>query len=354
MPSKEMKKKIGQLFLCGFDGRAINSHIKDLLGRYHVGGLVFFARNISEPGQVWEFIRSLKSPGLITAIDHEGGRVVRLPEPATRFPPAARFGEVNAPALVRSAAAYQARELKAIGFNLNFAPVLDLNTNPLNRVIADRAFSADPARASTLAVEYIKGLRDEGVIACGKHFPGHGDTREDSHEVLPKVKAGVDELMRRELLPFKAAIEAGVPSLMTAHVVYEGSGAKRPATLSRTLLEDVLRLRLGFAGAVISDDLEMRGIADSFDVEDRTILALNAGVDLLMFCHSQDVQVRAIETAYRAVDGRIIPEQRIEEAYGRVMELKRSIEAGRAAANRGELYSVLNNSQHKSLAASLS
>ncbi len=354
MPSKELKKKIGQLFICGFEGRAITAGVKNLLGRYHVGGLVFFARNISEPGQVWELIRSLKNPGLITAIDHEGGRVVRLPEPVTRFPAAARFGEVNAPALVRSAAAYQARELKAIGFNFNFAPVLDLNTNPLNRVIADRAYSADPARVSTLAVEYIHGFRDEGVIACGKHFPGHGDTREDSHEVLPRVKAGVAELLGRELVPFKAAIDAGVPSIMTAHVVYEGTGEKRPATLSRTLLEDVLRKRLGFTGAVVSDDLEMSGIADNYDVEDRTILALNAGVDLLMFCHSLDVQVQAIETVYRAVDGRIVSEQRIEEAYSRVMELKRAAAAGRTAANRGELYSVLNNSQHKSLAASLS
>lgn len=354
MPSKEMKKKIGQLFLCGFEGRAITAGVKNLLGRYHVGGLVFFARNISEPGQAWELIRSLKNPGLITAIDHEGGRVVRLPEPVTRFPAAARFGEVNAPALVRSAAAFQARELKAIGFNLNFAPVLDISTNALNRVIADRAFSADPARASALAVEYIKGLREEGVIACGKHFPGHGDTREDSHEVLPAVKAGVGELMARELKPFKAAVDAGVPAVMTAHVVYEGTGDKYPATLSRTLLEDVLRGRLRFAGAIISDDLEMRGIADNFDVEDRTILALNAGVDLLMFCHSMDVQVRAIETVYRAVDGRIISKQRIEQAWTRVMELKRSVSGSRAAANRGELYAVLNDPQHKSLAASLS
>ena len=353
MPSKEMRKKIGQLFMFGFEGRNITSYVKELVSKHRVGGLILFGRNISEPGQAWELIRSLRAPGLLVSVDHEGGRVVRLPEPVTRFASGASLGAINSPEVAYSVGQVQGKELAAIGFNLNYAPVLDLSTNALNRVIADRAYSADPAIVNRLAPRYIRGLHDSGVLACGKHFPGHGDTREDSHQALPRLSAGLSALQSRELVPFAGAIKAGLKVIMSAHVVYEGLDPSAPATRSRPILSGLLREKMGFGGVVITDDLEMKGVADHYDVEDRTIMALQAGADMLMFCHSPEVQMAALETVYRAVDGRIVKESRIEESYQRIQELKRSLGSSRIAPDRGALYAVLNDSRHKTLAASL-
>lgn len=353
MPSKELRRKIGQLFLMGFEGRNITPHVRNLISRYHVGGLILFSRNISEPVQAWELIRSFKSPGLLRCIDHEGGRVVRLPEPVTAFPPAARLGDHGSPALARSAALYQARELAALGINLNFAPVLDVHTNTVNRVIADRAFSTHPEIVAQLGAEYVQGCHEAGVASCGKHFPGHGDTREDSHEVLPRVRRDRAGLRQRELVPFRAAIRSGLSAVMTAHVVYDDVDRNLPATLSPTIIGELLRRELGFDGVVMTDDLEMRGISAHWDVEDRTILALKAGADMLMFCHSPDTQLAALETAYRAVDGRIIKVEQIERSYERVQKLKALCRKATAAGNRGDLLGILNRAEHKALAASL-
>jgi beta-N-acetylhexosaminidase len=354
MPSKEMRKKIGQLFMFGFEGRNITPYVKELVSKHRVGGVILFGRNISEPAQAWELIRSLKAPHLLVSVDHEGGRVVRLPEPVTRFAPAANLGILNSPELAYSVGLAQGKELAAIGFNLNYAPILDLSTNPLNRVIADRAFSDDPEVVAHLAPHYARGLSDAGVLACGKHFPGHGDTREDSHQLQPRVAASEGQLQSRELVPFAAAIKAGMKALMSAHVVYEGIDPGAPATLSRTLLTELLRKKMGFGGVIFTDDLEMKGLSDHYDVEDRTILALQAGADMLLYCHSPDVQMRALETVYRAVDGRIIKESRIEESYQRIQDLKKGLGKPLIAPDKSALYAVLNNPEHKALAASTS
>jgi len=354
MPAKDLRKKIGQLFLVGFEGRNINPWLKQLLHDYHVGGVVLFARNVSEPGQAFEMLRSFKSAGLLTAIDHEGGRVVRLPPPVTRFPPAAQIGLLNSPDMARRAAVFQARELAAIGFNFNFAPVLDVRSNPANRVIADRSFSSDAQAVGRLAQEYIRGSLEVGIAPCGKHFPGHGDTREDSHELLPHVDTPAATLDQRELVPYRMAMTAGLPAIMTAHVVHEGLDASLPATLSPAVVGNLLRKKLGFSGVVVTDDLEMKAITDNWDVEDRTLLALKAGADLLMFCHTPEVQVRAIETVYRAVDGRIIKPEQIEESFARVQALRTACQKAQPARSRDELMEVLSRTEHKSLAASLS
>jgi len=341
------------MFLMGFEGRNITPYVKDLINRYHVGGLVLFSRNISEPVQAWELLRSLKSKDLLKCIDHEGGRVVRLPPPVTRFPPAARFGGLGAVDLARRAALFQGRELAALGFNFNFAPVLDVSTNPLNRVIGDRAFASEPYLAGQLAAGYIAGLHEAGVASCGKHFPGHGDTREDSHEVLPRLPQDAASLTARELVPFADAVRGGVKAMMTAHVVYEGIDPGRPATLSEPIVGGLLRRQLGFGGVVVTDDLEMSGVADHFDVEDRTIMAVRAGVDMLMFCHTPQVQMAAIETLYRAVDGRIIKTETIDQAHARIQELRAFARRVRPADNRDALEAQLNDPEHKALAASL-
>ncbi len=353
MPAKDLRRKIGQLFLVGFEGRNINPWLKQLLNDFHVGGVVLFARNVSEPGQAFEMLRSFKMPGLLVAIDHEGGRVVRLPPPVTRFPPAGQIGQIGSPDMARRAALCQARELAAIGINFNFAPVLDVRTNPVNRVIAERSFSTDAHTVGLLAREYVRGSLEAGVAPCGKHFPGHGDTREDSHELLPRVDTPLQTLEERELIPYRMALGAGLPAIMTAHVVHGGVDSALPATLSAGVVGGLLRNRLGFQGVVVTDDLEMKAIADNWDVEDRTLLALKAGADLLMFCHTPEVQVAAIETVYRAVDGRIIKPEQIEQSHARIQALKLACRKARPASNRDELSEILNCVEHKSLAASL-
>ncbi|MBM4354737.1 MAG: beta-N-acetylhexosaminidase [Deltaproteobacteria bacterium] len=353
MPAKDLRKKIGQLFLVGFEGRNISPWLKQLFHDYHVGGVVLFSRNVSEPGQAFEMLRSFKVPGLLVAIDHEGGRVVRLPAPVTRFPPAGQLGLVNSPEMVRRSAVCQARELSAIGINFNFAPVLDVRSNPVNRVIADRSFSADAQAVGRLAREYVRGSLEVGVAPCGKHFPGHGDTREDSHELLPRVDTSPATLEQRELVPYRMALAAGLPAIMTAHVVHEGLDPTLPATLSQPVVGKLLRERLGFQGVVVTDDLEMKAVADNWDVEDRTLLALKAGADLLMYCHTPEVQIRAIETVYRAVDGRIVKPEQIEQSFARIQALKTACRKVQPAHNRDELMEMLNRSEHKALAASL-
>jgi beta-N-acetylhexosaminidase len=260
---------------------------------------------------------------------------------------------MGSPEMARRAAVCQARELAAIGLNFNFAPVLDVRTNPVNRVIADRSFSTDAHTVGRMGQEYVRGSLDVGVAPCGKHFPGHGDTREDSHELLPRVSTPPDLLEQRELVPFRMAMAAGLPAIMTAHVVHEGIDSTLPATLSPAVVGGLLRTRLGFQGVVVTDDLEMKAVADNWDVEDRTLLALKAGADLLMFCHTPEVQVRAIETVCRAVDGRIIKPEQIEQSFARVQALKTMVRKLQPARNRDELLSVLNSNEHKSLSSSL-
>ncbi len=353
MPDKELRKKIGQLFLVGFEGRSQTPALKELITRYHVGGIILFARNISEPLQAWELLRSFKSRDLLRAIDHEGGRVQRLQAPVTHFPPARNIGLTGSTKIAFDAGFAQARELVALGFNLNFAPVLDIHTNPVNRVIGDRAFAADPDTVARLGSATIKGMQAAGIATCGKHFPGHGDTRDDSHEVLPRLRHGGAALKARELIPFEAAIRAGVDAMMTAHVVYEGLDEQRPATLSPAAVHGLLRRDLRFDRVVMTDDLEMRGIADHYDPDDAAIMALKAGVDVMLFCHSMARQIAAIEAVYKAVDGRILKPETILAAWERVQRLKQITRKTAVAANAGDLMAVLNDPEHKRLAASL-
>jgi len=352
MIDRETRRKVGQLFLFGFQGRNVTPFVKDLVSKHNVAGLVFFSRNISEPGQLWELNRTIHAPGLIRAIDHEGGRVIRVGEPVTQFPPARKIGETAAPDLAYKAGHYQAQELAALGLNLNFAPVLDVATNPFNQVIGDRAFSSDPALVAKLGAETVRGIQDAGVAACGKHFPGHGDTRDDSHATLPRSGTEPSTIRGREMVPFSAAIRAGVKSVMTAHVLYETMDSRLPATLSSAIIQGLLRDTLKFDGVVITDDLEMRGVADGFGIEERTLLSIKAGADLLLFCHTPDTQMAAIETVCKAVEGRILSKERIETSWRRVQELKRFCAGAQAAPDRGRLFAVLGDVEHKALAGS--
>ena len=286
MSDDALRRQIGRLLFAGIPGPTLDGPTRKTLEALRVGGVVLFRRNVETPAQLAQLIaeiHALPSRPLV-AIDHEGGRVMRLGEPFTQFPAAAAIGRRRDADLAYRAGRAMALELASVGIDVNFAPVLDVDSNPANPVIGDRAFASEPAVVSELGVALMRGLLAGGVIPCGKHFPGHGDTAKDSHFELPVVDRSRAELERTELAPFRAAIAAGAPMLMTAHVLYLSLDASHPATLSRTILTDLLRGALQFKGVVASDDLEMRAIGEHQDIGSAALATLAAGADALLVC----------------------------------------------------------------------
>ena len=286
----------------GFEGKALPASLSRLLAAGEAGGVVLYARNIENPAQLRALCREIRSaagkgnPRPLIAVDQEGGRVARLKDPPfTWFPPAracslfcCRNEEVAA-----AVGAATAAELRAVGIDVDFAPVLDVDSNPGNPVIGDRAFSGDAETVARLGVAFHKGCLAGGVLPVGKHFPGHGDTSADSHEELPVVRASASMLLSRELLPFRRAVRAGIPALMTAHVVYRALDPDAPATLSGRILRGLLRERMRFRGALFSDALEMKAIAGHYGIGEAAVLAASAGCDAVLVCRGEAAQEEA-------------------------------------------------------------
>jgi len=292
----------------GFEGKTLPVALSRWLARGEVGGVVLYSRNIESPAQVRGLCREIRSaagrgnPLPLIAVDQEGGRVARLKDPPfTWFPPARACSLFccRNDSVAEAFGAATAAELRAVGIDMNFAPVLDVDSNPRNPVIGDRAFSEDPRTAAALGIAFAKGSLSRGILPVGKHFPGHGDTSADSHKELPVVRAGRETLLRRELLPFRRAARAGIPALMTAHVVFPALDRALPATLSRKILHNLLRERFRFRGAVLSDALEMKAIADRYGIGEAAILAVAAGCDVVLVCRGESAQAEAIDRLAR-------------------------------------------------------
>src|SRR5512141_877825 len=297
----------------GFDGKTLPPRLSRWLAGGRVGGVVLYARNIGSPAQVRELCRQVRSaagrgnPLPLIAVDQEGGRVARFKEPPfTRFPPARACSLFccRNESVAEAVGAATAAELRAVGIDMNFAPVLDVGSNPRNPVIGDRAFSEDPRTAAALGIAFAKGSLSRGILPVGKHFPGHGDTSADSHQELPVVRAGMRILLRRELLPFRRAVRAGIPALMTAHVMYPALDRTLAATLSRKILHDLLRERMRFRGTIISDALEMKAIADRYGIGEAALLAVTAGCDVVLVCRGEEEQAETIDRLAREVRDR--------------------------------------------------
>jgi beta-N-acetylhexosaminidase len=297
----------GQLVVGGFAGPDLSPHFAAALADGRRGGAILFKRNVTDVAQTARLCAALRDaagPDLppFLAVDQEGGRVARMGAPVLALPPMRRLGEKGDAELARRAGRALGRDLAAVGYNLDFAPVLDVDSNPANPVIGDRSFSRDPEVVARLGVAFALGLQDAGVLACGKHFPGHGDTSVDSHFALPVVSHDRARLDRVELPPFRAAARAGVATLMTAHLVCEALDAGVPATLSRAVCTDLLRGELGFTGVLFSDDLEMAAIAARYPVEEAAVAAIAAGCDALLVCKSEEWQDRAHEALVRRAE----------------------------------------------------
>lgn len=316
----------GQVLVAGYPAGDPPSPILDALGRDSLGGVILFGRNLrGGPRGAAEQIRTLVAASATTplvAIDQEGGRVQRLRAPVLELPPMRALGDLDDVKLTRRAARALGRQLAAIGFNVDFAPVLDVATNDDNRVIGDRSFGADPHLVARHGVAFARGLADAGVLACGKHFPGHGDTLEDSHFELPALHHDMDRLEAVELVPFRAA--AGeVGSVMTAHIVFRALDPERPATLSKKVVTGILRESLGYDGLIVSDDLEMKAIADHWPTGVAAVEAIRAGCDVLLICAT----VSLLDTARDAL---VAEAERDEGFAARLNEAAERVRAVRA------------------------
>src|SRR5688572_7939619 len=343
-----LRRDIGQLLIGSLPGVTITPEIRSLAREFSLGGVTLFSRNIEAPEQVAELsvdVQTLASElPLWVAVDQEGGRVARLRRPFTEWPPMAVLGRSGSTELATRFAAALAVELKAVGITLDYAPVLDILTNPKNPVIGDRALAETADGVARLGAAIVRGLQDNGVAACGKHFPGHGDTSVDSHLELPLVEHPPDRIRRVECVPFTAAIRANVAFIMTAHVLVPSLDEERPATLSPRVVQAMLREELGFEGVILSDDLEMKAIAATYSVPDAAVQAIVAGCDGLLIC-SGDVEAQAVtlEALVHAVEDGLIPFKRLEDAHKRLRAAKERILAPRllAGAPAGPSQAVL-------------
>ncbi|NPC73794.1 beta-N-acetylhexosaminidase [Corallococcus exiguus] len=350
-PASALYRDCARLFMVGFPGTRIDADLAALMddGIY---GAILFKRNVGTAAETAALCRDIKTRAgrpFILSVDQEGGRVARLRgEPFTALPPMRELGQRGDEALAERVGRLLAHELRAVGFDWDFAPVLDVDTNPANPVIGDRSFSRDPVEVGRLGVALARGLEAGGVASCGKHFPGHGDTTTDSHLTLPKLPHDLERLRRVELVPFQAFAKAGLASLMTAHVLFDALEQGVPATMSHRALNDLLRKELGFDGVVVSDDLEMKAIADHYSVAEAAVQGTLAGVDLFLVCHQADVQRTAIEALVKAVESGRVPRERITEAHRRLDAL-----AARFAHPAEDRLATLGDAEHRSLAQGL-
>jgi beta-N-acetylhexosaminidase len=343
---------VGQILWLGFDGIEPPEALTREIAAGGAGAVILFQRNLRAldgPRQGQTDIEALVAvtaalhaaapaagPPLWIAMDQEGGSVQRVRAPATVWPPMLSFdgllSEIDDAALAERIGEALGRELAALGIDVDFAPVLDVHTNPANPVIGKRAFATEPELAARRALALARGLERAGVVSCGKHYPGHGDTDTDSHLALPRLSHDLERLEAVELLPFRRAVAAGIPMIMTAHVVFAALHAAVPATLSRTVITGLLRERMGYGGIIVSDDLDMRAIVAHFGVGDAAVRAIHAGCDALLLCHDLEHQDQArtalIHAGERDSEVRVALDQaaaRIRAAKARHQELRASL-----------------------------
>lgn len=346
-----MRRLVLPLFCVGFDGLSLPDGLRPSLAE-GLGGVILFRRNLQELEQICRLTAELHaaaSAPLLVGVDQEGGRVTRLPDPFLAPPPAATLGDLNDETLTADLARAVGRELLAAGITWNLAPVLDVHTNPANPVIGDRAFSHDPDRVARLGVCIVQGLSQAGVLATAKHFPGHGETIADSHLTLPVSSQPTERWRAVEFVPFRRAILAGVPMVLVAHLDCPALDPTAPSSLSHAIITEILRKELGFAGVVVSDDLEMEAIAARFDIGEAAVRFLEAGGDLILICHEaarQEAAVTAVETALRS---RRLTESRLAESLERIDRLRRRLPTKGGQVDVHAACTIVGTSAHRRL-----
>jgi beta-N-acetylhexosaminidase len=357
------RRDIGQYLIGCMPGTTVPVELRSLAREFDLGGVILFSRNIEAPEQVAELAADSEALGRSApawvSVDQEGGRVARLKEPFTKWPPMATLGRAGrqSESLADRFAKALADELLAVGITLDYAPVLDIHTNPKNPVIGDRAIAERADDVARLGRVIIRALQGAGLAACGKHFPGHGDTSTDSHVELPLVEHAPDRLRAIELEPFRAAVAERVAFIMTAHVLVPSLDDQRPASLSPAVVQQLLRDELKFDGVILSDDLEMKAISAKYAVPDAAVDAIRAGCDAVLICSGDlDLQARTLESLVRAVESGVIPSKRHDDASIRLRRAKERFLMGDRpgpSARIKTLRGVLGREAHQLVAAEM-
>jgi beta-N-acetylhexosaminidase len=326
-----MLDRLGQLFIIGLEGKTLSANEASFISKNNIGGVILFARNVESPQQVHKLcsdVQNLRSQQkdkapLFIGIDMEGGRVARLKAPFTQWPPLAQLGALDSTSAAFKFALGMGAELRAVGINLDFAPCVDVLTNPKNTVIGDRAISTDPEQVAKISSALVRGYIKSNVLPCAKHFPGHGNTLIDSHEELPVENATLEELEKGALIPFKKAFRARLDMVMTAHIKFKNIDPDFPVTLSKKFLQTLLRGEMRYRNLIITDDLDMKALSKYHSVEDLPVMALQAGCDMLLYCNEMAHPPRALEAVKKAVSEGKIPAAQLEESLKRVLALKK-------------------------------
>ena len=327
-----LEEQIGQTLMVGFRGTTPSQEVINLIQQYHIGNIILFSRNVHDAQQMRTLTQSLQQVAreaghthpLLIAIDQENGIVQRMGEAATLFPGNMALGAIGSEQIAFEVALATGHELKALGINMNLAPVVDVNNNPANPVIGVRSFGQDASLVAHLGSAMVKGYQNAGIIACLKHFPGHGDTAVDSHLALPTISHPFERLDAVELVPFKSGIEIGAESVMIAHVNFPAltHNDALPATLSSVVIQELLREKLGYKGVIVSDCLEMHAVSDTFGTESAAVMGLQAGIDLVLVSHHYIQQRGSFEAIKDAVQAGTLSPLVVQQAAERIVDLK--------------------------------
>lgn len=326
--SMSINEKIAQLMIVGFNGTSVNENLNDLVKNSYIGGVILFKDNVESLDGVTELINNIKLLNienkipLFISVDEEGGVVSRTPNEFLKLPSSLSIGAYNNENMSYKVGEIIAQELKLMGYNMDYAPVLDVLSNPNNTVIGSRAFGRDVDTVSNLGVSVMKGISENNVISVVKHFPGHGDTSVDSHYGLPLVEKSLEELKGLEFIPFQWAINNGADVIMVSHILLQSIDSENPATMSKKIVSNILRNEMNFDGVVISDDMTMAAIMDNYDIGEASVKAINAGVDIILVCHGYDNEMKVLSSISEAVNSGEITEERLNESVYRILSLK--------------------------------
>lgn len=351
-----LEEKIGQMLFAGISDSTLTESDTKLIEQYKVGGLIFFKNNLHSPNQITTLLNDIKTMNrinkypLFLGIDQEGGRISRLPKEITSIPSNFKIAKTNNVSFAYDIGTILGKELSAFGFNLNFAPVLDVNSNPNNPVIGDRSFSDNPKIVSTFGIETMNGLHSQNIISVIKHFPGHGDTDVDSHFALPTIAKTKEQLNELELMPFNAAIATKADMIMIAHILLPKIDTLYPASMSKPIITDLLREEMQFDGVVITDDLTMKAITNHYSIEEAAIQSVQAGADLLLIAHETNNVELTFQALINAVENGELSEERINQSVKRIIKLKEKYHLNNTKldeVNVEELNQTINNILNK-------
>jgi beta-N-acetylhexosaminidase len=321
-------EKIGQLMIVGFNGTVMDEKVKDMIEKNHIGGLILFKENIANVEQTTQLLNTLKKTNnpnpipLFLSVDEEGGKVHRLSHEFLKMPSAKKIGDINDEKVSLEYGKILGMRIKSLGFNMDFAPVLDINSNPKNLVIGNRAFGSTVDVVVNNGLQVMRGINSESIVSIIKHFPGHGDTATDSHINIPVVNKELKELESLELVPFTKGIAKGVDGIMVGHILFPKIDSDKPATLSKAIINDILRERLSYNGVVISDDMTMGAIMKNYSIEDAAVEFLKAGGDIVLVCHGYEDQLKVIDKIKEKVENGNITEKELDEKVQRIIKLK--------------------------------